>query len=153
MKGYVILLVIFLTFLFTLQIEAKEQMKFDPDSVPPAFSELKAQIYNSEKYLPLWFHVQKQLEAKESDNTLDLYYLYRDRILFHYDNGELDSLKKYTPIFMDLCLKVGDEYQYYRCWDLLCELMLFSNLEEESIAEHRKMQDNAIERKIGRAHV
>lgn len=147
MKGYAALTTIFFIFLFTSQIEAKEQMKFDPDSVPPAFSELNSQIYNPATFLPLWYKLYGEIEAKESDKTVDLYYLYRDRILFHYENGELDSLKKYTPIFKDLCLDVGDEYQYYRSWDLLCELMLFSNLEEESIVEHQKMQDDATERK------
>lgn len=147
MKGYVALIAIFFTFLFTLQIEAKEQMKFDPDSVPPAFSELRAQIYNPDEYLPLWYKKQREIEAKEGDRTIDLYYLYRERTLFHFENYQLDSLKKYTPIFKDLCLKVGDEYQFYRSWDLLCDLMLFSNLDLESIAEHQKMQDDASERK------
>lgn len=97
--------------------------------------------------MPLWYKLEKEIKAKEGDNTLDLYYLYKQRILFHYKNNELDSLEKYTLIFKNLCLQMGDEYQYYRSWDLLCDMMLFSNLELESITEHQKMQNDASERK------
>lgn len=147
MKSYLTLIAMCFSFLYISRIEAREPMKFDPDYVPPAFSELKAQIYNPAAYLPLWYKVQKEIEAKEGDKTIDLYYLYRNRISYHYEHTELDSLKKYTPIFKELCLKVGDEYQYYRTWDLLCDLMLFSNLDLESIAEHQKMQEDASKRK------
>lgn len=147
MKGYVILRVIILSFLFVLQIKAVEPLKFDPDYVPPAFLELKTQLYNPAGYLPLWYKMKQDIEAKGAGNDVDLYYLYRDRILYHYEHSELDSLKKYTSVFKDLCLKVGDEYHYYRSWDLLCDLMLFSNLDLESIAEHQKMQEDASKRK------
>lgn len=147
MKGYVNLITIFLAFLFVLQIKAQKPMKFDPDSVPSNISSLRAEIYNPVEFIPLWYQMKQEIEAKGGDNLIDLYYLYKERVLHHFENAELDSLKKYTPIFKDLCLKVGDEYQYYRCWDLLCDLMFFSNLEEEAMAEHQKMHDEASHKK------
>lgn len=122
-------------------------MKFDPDYSPHPFSELRLQLYDPAGYLSLWYKVKRDIEVKGGDNVLDLYYLYRDRVLFHYEHSELDSLKKYTSVFKDLCLKVDDEYHYYRSWDLLCDLMLFSNLNEEAITEHEKMHDDALKRK------
>lgn len=147
MKRYTILTTIFFSFLFVLQMKAQEPVNIDPDSVPPAFKALFAQLYTPTEYYPLWYKMKQDIETKEGDKTLDFYYLYKYRILFHYENNELDSLKKYVPVFKDICLQVNDLYQYYRSWDLLCEFMLFSNLEEESIAEHKKMQEDAAERK------
>lgn len=147
MKGYVSIITIFVTFLFVLQIKAQKPMKFDPDSVPSNISSLRAEIYNPTEFIPMWNKMKLDIEAKCGDNIIDLYYLYRERVLHHFENSELDSLKKYTPLFRDLCLKVNDEYQYYRSWDLLCDLLLFSNLEEEAITEHRKMNEDASRRK------
>lgn len=153
MKRYTILIVILLSFLFALQMRADSPLKFDPDSIPPAFSALKDQLYNPAAYYPLWYKMKKEIDAKGGDNAIDLYYLYRDRVSFHYEHSQLDSLRRYVPILKDLCLKVGDDYQYYLSWDLLCEFMLYSNLEEEAMAEHKKMQADATRRnsKIGLA--
>lgn len=147
MKRYTTLIAIFFTFLFALQMKAQKTVKFDPDYLPPAFAALEANLYNPVEFYPLWYKMKRDIEVKEGDNALDLYYLYRERISYHNKQNELDSLKKYVPVFQELCLQVGDEYYYYRSWDLLCEFMLFSNLEEESIAEHQRMQKDATERK------
>lgn len=147
MKGPINLITLFFTFLFVSPVEAQKPMKFDPDSVPSNITSLRAEIYNPVEFIPLWYQTKRDIEAKGGDNVIDLYYLYKERVLHHFENAELDSLKKYTPVFKDLCLKVGDEYQYYRCWDLLCDLLLFSNLEDEAIAEHRKMHEDASAKK------
>lgn len=146
MKRYITFTTIFFCLLFALQMKAQEPMKFDSDSVPPAFLELKEKLYNPTEYYPFWNRMKQDIEAREGDKTLDLYYLYRDRVSFHNLNCQMDSLIKYIPIFKELCLKVGDLYHYYESWDLLCDIMLFSNLEEESIDEHQKMQKDAAER-------
>lgn len=148
MKGPINLITLFFTFLFVFPVEAQKPMKFDPDSVPSNITSLRAEIYNPVEFIPLWYQTKRDIEAKGGDNVIDLYYLYKERVLHHFENAELDSLKKYTPVFKDLCLKVGDEYQYYRCWDLLCDLLLFSNLEDEAIAEHRKMHEDASAKKV-----
>ena len=140
--------------LFTLQAKAEVTMKFNPDSIPAPFTELKKNRPNAERYLSLWNKMKKEVDAQEGDNTVGLYYLYRDRTTFHYNRNELDSLKKYSPIFRELCLKLNDEYHFYRSWDLLCETMLFANDMEGETAEHQKMHQDALNRnsKIGMAY-
>lgn len=143
MKRNTFLSAIFISFLFVLQMKAQEPRCCDPDSVPPAFSALKEKIYNSSEYYPLWYKMKRDIEAKEGDKTQELYYLYKYRVEYHNMHCEADSLKKYIPIFRELCLKVGDLFYYYESWDLLCDIMLFSNSDEEAIAEHQKMQEDA----------
>lgn len=140
--------------LISLQMKAEVTMTFNPDSLPAPFAELKENQRNAERYLSLWNKMKKEIDAQKGDNTVELYYLYRDRTDFHYDHNEVDSLKKYSPIFRELCLKLNDEYHYYRSWDLLCETMLFSNDMSQETAEHQKMHQDALERKseIGMAY-
>lgn len=147
MKRNSFLTAILLSFLFVLQMKAQQPFRIDPDSVPPAFVALHEEVYNAKAFYPLWYQKMQEIEAKAGDKSLDLYYLYKYRVSYHYEQNELDSMKKYVPMFQELCLRLGDEYQYYNSWDLLCEFMLFSNQEEESIAEQKKMQEDADERK------
>lgn len=146
MKRNTFLFTIFISLLFVLQMKAQEPGCCDTDSVPPTFSALKDKLYNPTEYYPLWYKMKRDIEAKEGDKTQELYYLYKYRVSYHNLHCEMDSLMKYIPIFKELSLKVGDLYHYYESWDLLCDIMLFSNLEEESIAEHQKMQEDATER-------
>lgn len=129
-------------------------MKFNPDSIPPVFMHLTELQSNPTIYDSLWFKTKQDIETSGGDHTEELYFLYKNRIRYHYNNRELDSLKKYTPVFKDLCLQVNDEYHYYSSWDLLCDVMLFGNFPEEEISEHQKMHDEAMKRnsKIGIAY-
>lgn len=120
-------------------------MKFNPDSIPSIFTELTKQQSDSAEYMSLWYKTKRDIEAKEEDHTIDFFFLYKDRVGYHFINKELDSLKKYTPIFKDLCLKLHNEYYYYKSWDLLCDVMLFGNFQEE-ISEQQKMYDDAMQR-------
>lgn len=146
MKRNTFLFIIFVSLLFVLQMKAQEPGSCDPDSVPPAFSALKDKLCNPGEFYPLWYRMKRDIEAKEGEKTQELYYLYKYRVSYHNLQCEMDSLIKYIPIFRKLSLEIGDLYHYYESWDLLCDIMLFSNLEEESIAEHRKMQEDATER-------
>lgn len=146
MKRNTSLFAILIIFLFVLQIKAQDSGCCNRDSVPPAFSALKKNLNNSTEYYPLWYKMKQDIEAKKGDKTQELYYLYKYRVSYHNLHCEMDSLIKYIPVFKELCLKVNDLYHYYESWDLLCDIMLFSNLEEESIAEHRKMEKDATER-------
>ncbi|WP_294480216.1 sensor histidine kinase KdpD [uncultured Bacteroides sp.] len=147
MKRNTILTAIIFSFLLVLQMRADEPMKFDSDSIPPAFTTLKNLLFNPTEYYLLWYKMKKEIDAKGGDNAINRYYLYKDRVLYHCEHSQLDSLRKYVPILKDLCLKVGDEYCYYQSWDILCDFLLFSNLEAEAIAEHQKMQADASQRK------
>lgn len=138
--------IIFLTFLFSLPIKAQEAVKFNPDSIPSIFTNLASLQSNPTEYISLWYQTKQDIEEKKGDNTADLFFLYKERISYHYNNGELDSLKKYTPLFKEICLKLHNEYYYYKCWDLLCDVMLFGNFPEEEISEQQKMYDDAMQR-------
>ena len=129
-------------------------MKFRADSIPAYYKELKKKEADPSSYLSLWNDLKRKTDEQRGDKTLDYYYLYRNLTNFFYYQSKVDSLKKYTPIFKDLCLKVNDEYYYYRSWDLLCEMMLFSNELKEEVAEHQKMYEDALKRKsdIGMAY-
>lgn len=146
--------IIFLTFLFSLELKAQEAMKFNPDSIPSIFAKLSKQQSDSAEYMSLWYKIKQDIEAEKGDNTADLFFLYKDRIGYHFYNRELDSLKKYTPIFKDICLQLHNEYYYYKSWDLLCDVMLFGNFPEEEISEQQKMYDDAMQRnsEIGMAY-
>lgn len=153
MKNISHLMILFLA-LFIQQIKAEMVVTFNKDSVPPLFKELNAHYANPEKYLPLWNKIKQSIDAEKGDKTADYYFLYKSKINFEYDRNNLDSLKKYTPLFKDLCLKLNDEYQFYRSWELLCETMLFTNSLEEEAIEHQKMYKDALDRdsKIGIAY-
>lgn len=129
-------------------------MKFHPDSIPSQFAKLKQYYHNPTLYLSQWNEMKRNIDAKKGDKISDLHFLYRDRHSYHYNRGELDSLKKYTQICKELCLKLNDEYYYYRSWNLLCELLLFTNAREEGEAEYQKMHNDALSRKseIGMAY-
>lgn len=145
--------IIFFVLLCTQHTTAKDITKFYSDSIPFPYSQLKEYYHNPAQYLPLWNKLKKDIDTQKGENTSDLYYLYKCRTTFDYKQNELDSLKKYTPVFKKLCLKVGDEYYYYRSWDLLCEVLLFSNAAEEEVTEHQQMYNDALKRnsKIGMA--
>lgn len=146
MKRNAIQIAIFFSFLFVSQMKADGLLKFDPDSIPVAFLPLKDLYNNPSKYDSLWYKMKRESDSLGRDNSVDLHYLYIDRVMFHHEHSQIDSLRKYIPILKDLCLKVGDEYFYYSCWDLLCEHLLFSNLEDEAMDELQRMQKDAIEK-------
>ncbi|WP_294477807.1 sensor histidine kinase KdpD [uncultured Bacteroides sp.] len=146
MSRHFSLITIFFCLIFVLQMKAQQPTEFDSDSVPPVFSTLKEKLYSPTEFYPLWYKMKQDIEAKEGDKTQELYYLYKYKVSYHNLHCETDSLEKYIPVFRELCLKVGDLYHYYESWDLLCDIMLFSNSDEESIAEHQKMQEDATRR-------
>lgn len=129
-------------------------MKFNPDSIPPIFTNLTSHQSSPTEYMSLWNNIKRDIKAQKGDNTADLFFLYKDRIGYHFNNRELDSLKKYTPVFKDLCLQLHNEYYYYKSWDLLCDVMLFGIFPEEEISEQQKMYDDAVQRnsEIGMAY-
>lgn len=129
-------------------------MKFNPDSIPPIFTNLTSHQSSPTEYMSLWNNIKRDIKAQKGDNTADLFFLYKDRIGYHFNNRELDSLKKYTPVFKDLCLQLHNEYYYYKSWDLLCDVMLFEIFPEEEISEQQKMYDDAVQRnsEIGMAY-
>ena len=153
MKNIVYATILFLAF-FTTQTKAEPFVKFNPDSIPSKYVKIRQYNQKPKQYLLAWNEMKRKIEAKQGDKTLDLYFLYRERHNFHYQNNNVDSLRKYTPILKELCLKLNDFYFYYRSWDLLCEALLFSNNIEEEKAEHQKMYNDALQRnsEIGMAY-
>lgn len=77
MKHNSFLTAIILSFLFVIQMKAQQPFRLDPDSVPPAFATLYAEVYNAKAFYPLWYQKMQEVEAKSGDKTLDLYYLYK----------------------------------------------------------------------------
>lgn len=132
--------------MFSLQIKAQEAVKFNPDSIPSIFTNLANLQSNPTEYISLWYKTKQDIEEKKGDNTADLFFLYKEKISYHYNYGELDSLKKYTPLFKEICLKLHNEYYYYKSWDLLCDVMLFGNFPEEENSEQQKMYEDAMQR-------
>lgn len=129
-------------------------MKFRSDSIPAYYKQLREKETDPSSYLSLWNDLKRKADGQRGDKTVDYYYLYRNLTNFFYHRNDVDSLKKYTPVFKDLCLKLNDEYYYYRSWDLLCESMLFSNELKEEVTEHQKMYEDALKRQsdIGMAY-
>lgn len=154
MKGTLYTIILLGGLLFAPQTKSQNIPKFNPDSIPAHYKELKKHYHNSTQYLSLWNEMKQKADAGRGDKTVDYFYLYRDLTNFYYRSNNIDSLKKYTPIFKDVCLKLNNEYYYYRSWDLLCESMLFSNALKEEVAEHQKMYEDALKRKsdIGMAY-
>lgn len=147
MRNYLHLIVILCTLLFSLQIKAQKEVKFKKDSIPAFFSELKNYYEQPDLYLSCWNKIKKDIDTKKGDKTIALYYLYQDRNYFHYEHGEVDSMKKYTPIIKKLSLQLHDEAEYYRNWSLLCEAFIYANASEEDMKEMNKMYNDASERK------
>lgn len=146
MRNYPPLIVILCTLLFSLQIKAQKEVKFKSDSIPTVFSELKSYYNQPDLYLSRWNKIKKDIDTKKGDKTIDLYYLYKDRNYFHYEHGEVDSMKKYTPIIKDLSLRLHNEVEFYRNWSLLCEASIYANASEEDMKEMNKMYNDALER-------
>lgn len=147
MRNGLYLIVILCTFLLSTQTKAQKEVKFNQDSIPPAFSKLKTYYNQPEVYLSHWEKIKKDIENKKGDKTTDLFYLYKDRNYFHYKHGDVDSMKKYTPIIKDLSLRLHNEAEYYRSWSLLCANIIYSNASEDDMRELDKMYNDALDRK------
>ena len=89
MKNGLYLIVILCTFLLSTQTKAQKEVKFNKDSIPTIFSELKDYYDQPDLYLSHWEQIKKDINAKKGDQTIDLYYLYKDRNYFHYKYGEI----------------------------------------------------------------
>lgn len=147
MRNGLYLIVILCTFLLSTQTKAQKEVKFNKDSIPPAFSKLKTYYNQPEVYLSHWEKIKKDIDNKKGDKTTDLFYLYKDRNYFHYKHGDIDSMKKYTPIIKDLSLRLHNEAEYYRNWSLLCANIIYSNASEDDMKELDKMYNDALDRK------
>lgn len=147
MRNGLYLIVILCTFLLSTQTKAQKEVKFNKDSIPPAFSKLKTYYNQPEVYLSHWEKIKKDIDNKKGDKTTDLFYLYKDRNSFHYKHGDIDSMKKYTPIIKDLSLRLHNEAEYYRNWSLLCANIIYSNASEDDMKELDKMYNDALDRK------
>lgn len=147
MRNGLYLIVILCTFLLSTQTKAQKEVKFNQDSIPPAFSKLKTYYNQPEVYLSHWEKIKKDIDNKKGDKTTDLFYLYKDRNYFHYNHGDLDSLKKYTPIIKDLSLRLHNKAEYYKNWSFLCEQIIYSNASKEDMEEMDKMYNDALKRK------
>lgn len=147
MRNGLYLIVILCTFLLSTQTKAQKEVKFNQDSIPPAFSKLKTYYNQPEVYLSHWEKIKKDIDNKKGDKTTDLFYLYKDRNSFHYKHGDIDSMKKYTPIIKDLSLRLHNEAEYYRNRSLLCANIIYSNASEDDMKELDKMYNDALDRK------
>lgn len=147
MRNGLYLIVILCTFLLSTQTKAQKEVKFNQDSIPPAFSKLKTYYNQPEVYLSHWEKIKKDIDNKKGDKITDLFYLYKDRNYFHYKHGDIDSMKKYTPIIKDLSLRLHNEAEYYRNWSLLCANIIYSNASEDDMKELDKMYNDALDRK------
>ena len=147
MRNGLYLIVILCTFLLSTQTKAQKEVKFNQDSIPPAFSKLKTYYNQPEVYLSHWEKIKKDIDNKKGDKTTDLFYLYKDRNYFHYKHGDVDSMKKYTPIIKDLSLRLHNEAEYYRSWSLLCANIIYSFASEDDMRELDKMYNDALDRK------
>ncbi len=147
MRNGLYLIVILCTFLLSTQTKAQKEVKFNQDSIPLAFSKLKTYYNQPEVYLSHWEKIKKDIDNKKGDKTTDLFYLYKDRNYFHYKHGDVDSMKKYTPIIKDLSLRLHNEAEYYRSWSLLCANIIYSNASEDDMRELDKMYNDALDRK------
>lgn len=147
MRNGLYLIVILCTFLLSTQTKAQKEVKFNQDSIPPAFSKLKTYYNQPEVYLSHWEKIKKDIDNKKGDKTTDLFYLYKDKNYFYYKHGDIDSMKKYTPIIKDLSLRLHNEAEYYRSWSLLCANIIYSNASEDDMKELDKMYNDALDRK------
>lgn len=147
MRNGLYLIVILCTFLLSTQTKAQKEVKFNQDSIPPAFSKLKIYYNQPEVYLSHWEKIKKDIDNKKGDKTTDLFYLYKDKNYFHYKHGDIDSMKKYTPIIKDLSLRLHNEAEYYRNWSLLCANIIYANASEDDMKELDKMYNDALDRK------
>lgn len=147
MRNGLYLIVILCTFLLSTQTKAQKEVKFNQDSIPPAFSKLKTYYNQPEVYLSHWEKIKKDIDNKKGDKTTVLFYLYKDKNYFYYKHGDIDSMKKYTPIIKDLSLRLHNEAEYYRNWSLLCANIIYANASEDDMKELDKMYNDALDRK------
>lgn len=147
MKSYIFLIITFFTLLLPSPIRAEKTIEFQPDSIPSIFAELKEYRYQRAAYLSRWNEIKKKIDNKTGNRDIDLYYLYQDRNYFHYYQGDVDSVKKYTPIIKDICQRLNYEKGYYRNWYYLCMSIIFSQNDKEGMEEMNKMYNEAHSKK------
>lgn len=143
MKSCIFLITILFTFLLPSAIRAEKQIEFQPDSIPPIFAELKKYHHQRTSYLSLWNEIKEEVDSKTGNRDIDLYYLYQDRNYFHYYQGDVDSVKKYTPIIKNICRRLNYEKGYYKNWYYLCMSIIFSQNDHEKINEMEEMYNEA----------
>lgn len=147
MKSYIFLIITFFTLLLPSPIRAEKTIEFQPDSIPSIFAELKEYRYQRAAYLSRWNEIKKKIDNQIGNRDIDLYYLYQDRNYFHYYQGDVDSVKKYTPIIKDICQRLNYEKGYYRNWYYLCMSIIFSQNDQKEIEEVNKMYNEANSKK------
>ena len=69
MRNGLYLIVILCTFLLSTQTKAQKEVKFNQDSIPPAFSKLKTYYNQPEVYLSHWEKIKKDIDNKKGDKT------------------------------------------------------------------------------------
>lgn len=112
-------LILFLLLLSCLTLKAGNPLAFHPDSVPAPIQVLEKYYQRPQEYIKHWNILKAKADSMES--VKDEFFLYKDRNYFHYIGGEVDSLRKYTAIVQDLCLKYKDIHGFYYNWLLLSE--------------------------------
>lgn len=143
---------VLLLLLVTLSTKAENRRAFHPDSVPQYIQNLEKYYLVPKEYLQHWNGLMAKANATGSQE--DKYFLYKDRNFFHYTNGEVDSVRKYTTIVKNLSQQYQDSHAYYYNWLLLCET--YSNMGDGNACtrENEAMYKEAIANKneIGMAY-
>lgn len=120
MKTYIQSTGLILLLLFScLTLKAGNSLLFHPDSVPAPIQALEEYYQKPQEYIKHWNILKARADSMNS--ARDEFFLYKDRNYFHYIGGEVDSLRKYTAIVKDLCLKYKDVHGFYYNWLLLSE--------------------------------
>lgn len=118
-------------------------MEFHPDSIPAIFKQLKEYYHQPSLYLSRWNEIKKSIDSKTENRDIDLYYLYQEWNFYHYYQGNVDTVKKYTPIIKDICQHLNYEKGYYKNWYYLCMSIIFSQKDKEGTEEINRMYNEA----------
>ena len=82
MRNGLYLIMILCTFLLSTQTKAQKEVKFNKDSIPPAFSKLITYYNQPEVYLSHWEKIKKDIDNKKEIRQ-PIYSIYiRTEIIF-----------------------------------------------------------------------
>lgn len=129
-------LVFFSLLLSCLTLKAGNSSVFHTDSVPTPILILEKYYQKPQEYIKHWNRLKVKADSLKSEK--DEFFLYKDKNYFHYINGEIDSLRKYTAIIQNLCLKYKDIHGFYYNWLLLSEA--FNNVGDGKTSAYENEQ-------------
>ncbi len=99
---------------------------------------------STDEFIPKWNTLRTLIDS-DGENDKEYFLLYKQKNTHYYYLGILDSVKKYTPVVMDLCMKAGEMNEYYYQWSMLADTYMMNGNTNRALEEGERINSRALE--------